>query len=386
MRARVGGDVRATNTTASAGVIFFLAGAATAFAIACTHELDDFKKGRADTSLPDTAVDPDSTVDGDAEIDSNKPDLEPDADTEGPDTRDTAVSEVDTGPPAPEVSCTAVGPPGTICIAAATFDLGAANGSVCAPSGCPSETPEVSVSTSPFFIDEHEVTVGRFRTYFNSTTKFWPSTGVTIFSNGTTSLKWRSTWPSAPSTPPTTGGCFWRGPTDNSNDDKPINCVGWYDALVFCLNDSGKRLPTDAEWELVATGAQNRLFPWSPPDTEDDPLTSVTCDNALFGGTCTPAASGSTSTLWGLSRWGARNMAGSLAEWTLDAPSPSLSVFVAGTLDPFYDVATSTTRMTRGGSWISTGAGLLRAASRPASGSNALTNDAQIGFRCVKRP
>jgi formylglycine-generating enzyme required for sulfatase activity len=44
-----------------------------------------------------------------------------------------------------------------------------------------------------------------------------------------------------------------------------------------------------------------------------------------------------------------------------------------------------TTRMVRGGSWLSASSA-LRAAARPTSGTAATLQDVQIGFRCVKRP
>jgi iron(II)-dependent oxidoreductase len=240
------------------------------------------------------------------------------------------------------------------------------------------------VKITRFLIDEHEVTVGRFRTWWTSPTRSWPVSNQ-LFFTGAKDLRWRMGWPTAPTEPPTTGGCFWKGATDSSNDDKPMNCVDWYTAEAFCIGDNGKRLPTEAEWELAASSGDDSLFPWSPPMTEDDPLTPVECVHALWGGTCTPATASPTSTIWGRTRFGVWNMAGSLAEWTIDGYAASHSGTAAGTVDPVNDPGTLTTRMVRGGSWVSMPAAMLRAAARPTSGASATTPDAQIGFRCVKR-
>src|SRR5690606_19045128 len=48
--------------------------------------------------------------------------------------------------------------------------------------------------------------------------------------------------------------------------DHPINCVSWHQADRFCAAQ-GKRLPTEAEWEMAARGLDRRPYPWGhePP-------------------------------------------------------------------------------------------------------------------------
>ena len=52
--------------------------------------------------------------------------------------------------------------------------------------------------------------------------------------------------------------------TVGTGETRPIDCVTWYEAQAFCIWDGG-RLPTEAEWNYVAAGSQQRVYPWSVP-------------------------------------------------------------------------------------------------------------------------
>lgn len=56
-------------------------------------------------------------------------------------------------------------------------------------------------------------------------------------------------------------GKTWRTFFDPTKPNYPVVCVTWKDADAYC-KASGKRLPTEEEWEAAARGPNGNRFPW----------------------------------------------------------------------------------------------------------------------------
>jgi formylglycine-generating enzyme required for sulfatase activity/mono/diheme cytochrome c family protein len=101
--------------------------------------------------------------------------------------------------------------------------------------GSDDEKPEHRVFLDAYYLDKYEVTVRQYA-------KFLEAKGV----NG----------------PP-----MWPTMDQPPHQKRPVVNVDWSDANNYC-EWAGKRLPTEAEWEKAARGADGRIYPWGnePPD------------------------------------------------------------------------------------------------------------------------
>ena len=172
---------------------------------------------------------------------------------------------------------------------------------------------------------------------------------------------------------------FWNGnnyPT--GKDFHPVAYVSWYAAMAYA-QWTGKRLPTEAEWEKAARGGlSNKKYPWG---------NFINPSKANYGsyvpGT-TPVGSYSPND------YGLYDVSGNVWEWCLDAYNPNFYA-VSSPRNPIYgrsiaDIVNTylnvkTRRMLRGGAWISK-TDYLRVTHR-GSGNPMGTND-NVGFRCVR--
>jgi formylglycine-generating enzyme required for sulfatase activity len=209
-----------------------------------------------------------------------------------------------------------------------------------------------TVVISAFQIDRHEVTVGAYAAWLE---RYPPAVYV--------------------ETPDIqrTGDRF---AVRAGRENHPVAGVTWESAHAYCAA-VGKRLPTEAEWELAARGPQRRMFPWGSA--------RPTCEGVVFGRrekrNCEHLAHSPeavTSGATDVTPDGVHDLGGSVSEWTADAGGgrPHCS-------GPCRDprVESGNTRVIRGGHWGGFGTWLRGAARDVGAPNDARTH---VGFRCAR--
>ncbi|HMI83932.1 MAG TPA: SUMF1/EgtB/PvdO family nonheme iron enzyme [Polyangiaceae bacterium] len=197
------------------------------------------------------------------------------------------------------------------------------------------ESPYHSVDVSDFSIDETEVTQGAYDLCIRA--------GACV-------------------APP----CASWQPSTKAN--WPVACVNWTEASSYC-NWTGRRLPTEAEWEIAARGATGFIYPWGNeiPD----------CSRANFF-ECSFASSQSVrSFAAGKSIYKIYDMAGNVGEWVFDWYGPYEVPPGPNPTGP----PMGSQRVVRGGDYQSQSS-TLRSSHRVAIDPN--TRVDEIGFRCAK--
>jgi formylglycine-generating enzyme required for sulfatase activity len=262
--------------------------------------------------------------------------------------------------------------------------------------------PSFTATVSPFRLDKYEVTVSRFALFLTAVELGQGLPGAWAgkhdFLNGGRGLVvgtgdagpvyesgWDPSWAAGIAT--TASGwdanlsCFpaTLATATSPNPSDPINCITWFEAYAFCIWDGGF-LPTEAEWNYAAAGgSEQRVFPWGATDPQQD------ASLAKFGcglpGTCNDLAAdiGTVNVdPGGAARWGQLNLAGNMAEWTLDW---------YGTYPmPCQDCSQTTTgayRIERGGNFQDDETGLHASARGRADPTMRSTLQ---GIRCARKP
>jgi sulfatase modifying factor 1 len=268
-----------------------------------------------------------------------------------------------------------------------------------------SSLPSAVATVSAFRLDAHEVTLARFRNFVTAVVlgPGVPSAaagkhaylnlgaGLSVGGDAGPAFEtgWDATWNASLAT--TLDG--WTsnltcGPSQawqsqpSFQEALPINCVTWFEAYAFCIWDGGF-LPSEAEWnDAAAAGALQRAYPWgSQAPAEDAALAVYGCyyDFASTGGLCNQLSLAPVASVpAGNGLFGQSDLAGNVAEWTLDSygvyPSPCLDCAALDRTAP---------RVVRGGGFDRDAATLTsawRGYGDPASRS------VDVGFRCARQP
>ncbi len=236
------------------------------------------------------------------------------------------------------------------------------------------ERPVHDVRISEFFIDHNEVTNRDFESFVVATGH---RTDAEMSGRG---WHWDGRWYEVEH-------ADWRHPRGPATsiqelDQHPVVQVSWNDATAYC-EWRGKRLPTEAEWERAARGADGRIYAWGdqPPDQGGTVRASsgseVCCAADEHDGYRYTAPVGSFPT--GASPFGVEDMTGNVWEWVEDSFDPAFYAR-SPARDPVNRAATHA-RVIRGGGWGNNPWGLrttLRHANPP---YYALS---MVGFRCAR--
>jgi formylglycine-generating enzyme required for sulfatase activity len=245
---------------------------------------------------------------------------------------------------------------------------------------------------SAFRLDQYEVTVARFRAFVKAYDQWHVIEGNPKVGSGAHPRIGGSGW-----------NRDWQLPANQSelvaslqstngtwaasgNETLPINYVDWYTAFAFCYWDGG-RLPTEAEWEFAAGGgAAKHVYPWgdSPVLTDLQDSTGAYATYNCLGDGSTGADCSFADVLQvgskpaGRGTWGHLDLAGSIAEWTLDtlAAYPATPATNYANLDP--DI-----RVYRGGNWKL--AGEFASAAKRWGWAPELRDEGN-GLRCARSP
>ncbi len=203
------------------------------------------------------------------------------------------------------------------------------------------EQPVHRVSLDAFHLDVYEVTVSRYAEFLASQRADPP-------------FKWNEA-------------------TTGSQGNKPVTGVDWYDARDYC-RWMGKRLPTEAEWEMAARGTEGRLYPWG---NEHPTKAHANAGQTKWRGYDTLTNVGRYGP--GKSPNGLYDLAGNLWEWVADWYDPTYYQY-SPRENPTGPSA-GPLRVLRGGAWNNDSQS-IRSANRAGYAPKARRND--VGFRCAK--
>ena len=254
------------------------------------------------------------------------------------------------------------------------------------------EGPVREVRIDPFLIDRHAVTNGRFADfvaasgYITEAERYGWSYVFHLFLRPEVAV--RSKRPPHARWWCAVDGASWRQPEGTGSNigdrtDHPVVHVSWNDAVAYC-SWAGKRLPSEAEWELAARGGLvQRLYPWGDALTPEGehrcniwqgrfPAENTAADG--YPGTAPVDA-------FPPNGFGLHNIVGNTWEWCADWFSPTFHI--QGPRENPAGPPTGEARVMRGGSYLchASYCNRYRVAARSSNTPDSSTGN--VGFRCA---
>jgi formylglycine-generating enzyme len=256
--------------------------------------------------------------------------------------------------------------------------------------GC--DATDGKYTVSPLELDKYEVTVGRFRAFVDAYTG--PPASGTGAHPKVAGSGWLADWNGNMPTDSTALASAmefrecklltvrtWTN-EPGANEQKPANCLTWYEAFAFCAWDGGF-LPTELDWQAAATGGgENRMYAWAGTTLDIEHALYGACGNGVSASCDLSSILEVGSKPAGAGKWGHLDLIGSVWEWILDSPNDSKLPPV----QPCNDCASlgvSNYRSIRGGSWPEDASyqSSTRRVSDPADSSWY-----NVGIRCAHTP
>ncbi len=248
-------------------------------------------------------------------------------------------------------------------VPAGEFQMGSSDGE-------DGEEPVHTVYLNSFYIDKHEVTNAQYRRFTQISGHRLPE------GEGYVNGEWQH------------GFMPWRYEKSN-NDNQPVVCVSWEDAKAYA-EWTGKRLPTEAEWEKAARGGLvGKKYPWGDKDPDGTQCNFADTNTDYAWSSHASDGYGYTAPVgtYPPNRYGLYDMAGNVWEWCADwydngyyanslrrnPKGPSLTWRSSSK-------GTEPARVLRGGSWYDSSQGVSVSTRfwNPPGAKSQL-----IGFRCV---
>jgi formylglycine-generating enzyme len=170
-----------------------------------------------------------------------------------------------------------------------------------------------------------------------------------------------------------------KNPSKFKGSNLPVESVTWYEAMEYCKK-TGKRIPTEAEWEWAARGGKQLTYPWG---NEAESHRANFCDRScnkrwkekqFEDGYSHTAPVGS----FPANDFGLYDMAGNVYEWVLDWYDKDY--YEKKPYDNPKGPENGNRKVIRGGSWINYSVGVRpsdRTDAKPSKESNF------VGFRCA---